>query len=301
MAAGRWKRLRHRLELMGVRLMASMPRLLPYKLSIKAGGLLGRFAFDVVRVRRGVTLDNLDRAFGDTLSGKEKIRTGRRSYINFTKSMFELASLPRLGREKVRELIRYHDFHHVRNPVAEGRGVAVVTGHFGSWELLGASAAVQDLPVDFIVGEQTNSLVDEYVNGLRSSVGIGVIYKGIGVRAVFRSLREGRIVAILNDQDARRSGIFVDFFGIESSTYPGAGQFAFRTGCPVVSCHIVRRPDETHDAYFQPPLYADPEADPDAEARRITETVTKRLESAIRENPDHYFWAHKRWKTKPPG
>ena len=300
MSAQRWKSVKHRLEILGVRLLSSLPLLLPYKWSIKAGGLLGAFAFDVVRVRRRVTLENLERAFGDGMTAKERVRTGRRSYINFTKSMVELVSLRRLSTEKLRELVRIHGRENIDAAFAEGKGVIGVTGHFGSWELLGASGVAQGIPVDFIVGEQTNSLVDDYINGLRRSTGIGVIPKGIAVRGVFSSLKKNRCIAILADQDARKAGIFVDFFGIPSSTYPGAAQFVWKTGCPMVFCSIVRRGDETHDVRFEPAMHADTDAEGEGEIRRLTSAFTKELENAIRENPDHYFWAHRRWKTKPP-
>jgi KDO2-lipid IV(A) lauroyltransferase len=300
MASGGWKGFRHKLELFGVKLLSSLPLLLPYKWSVKAGGLVGAFAFDIVRIRRRVTIENLERAFGEEMSHAERVRVGRRSYVNFGKSMFELASLRRLGPGKLRGLVRIHDRENIDAAFAEGKGVLVVTGHFGSWELLGASGSAQGIPADFIVGEQTNSLVDDYINGLRRSAGIGIIPKGISVRGVFKSLKENRAIAILADQDARRSGIFVDFFGIQSSTYPGAAQFALKTGCPIVCCSIVRRSDETHDAWFKPAMYADPGADGEEEIYRLTSAVTKELEEAIRKDPDHYFWAHRRWKTPPP-
>ena len=300
MPATGWKRFKHRLELFGVRLLCGLPLLLPYKWSIKVGGLVGAFAFDVVRIRRRVTLDNLDRALGDDLSDAGKVRTGRRSYANFTKSMVELASLRRLSTGRLGELVRIHGMEHMDAALAEGIGVLVVTGHFGSWEMLGASGVAHGIPVDFIVGEQTNNLVDDYINGLRRSAGIGVIPKGISVRGVFSSLKKNRAIAILSDQDARKAGIFVDFFGIPSSTYPGAAQFAWKTGCPIVFCSIVRRSDETHDAWFKPAIHADTGADGEGEIHRLTAILTKELENVIRKNPDHYFWPHRRWKTKPP-
>ena len=300
MSSQGWISVKHKLELLGVKLLSSLPMLLPYKWSIKAGGLFGAFAFDVVRVRRRVTLENLERAFGEEMTARERVRTGRRSYINFTKSMVELASLRRLSAEKMRELVRIHGRENMDAAFAEGKGVIVVTGHFGSWELLGASGVAQGIPVDFIVGEQTNSLVDNYVNGLRNSAGIGVIPKGIAIRGVFSSLKKNRSIAILSDQDARKAGIFVDFFGIPSSTYPGAAQFVWKTGCPMVFCSIVRRGDETHDAWFEPAMYTAPGAEGEGEIHRLTAAFTKELENAIRKNPDHYFWAHRRWKTKPP-
>jgi KDO2-lipid IV(A) lauroyltransferase len=300
MASQGWKGTIHRLELLGVKLLASLPRLLPYKWSLKVGGLFGAFAFDIVRIRRRVTLENLERAFGDGMSAKERVRTGRRSYINFTKSMIELASLPRFDSEKLLQLVRIHGRENMDAAFAEGKGVIVVTGHFGSWELLGAAGVATGFPADIIVGEQTNTLVDDYINDIRRSAGIGVIPKGIAVRGVFRSLKKNRLIAILSDQDARSAGIFVDFFGIPSSTYPGASQFVVKTGCPMVFCRIVRSKDETHDAWFEPAMHADKEAGAEEEIRRLTATFTKELENAIRKNPDHYFWPHKRWKTQPP-
>jgi KDO2-lipid IV(A) lauroyltransferase len=125
--------------------------------------------------------------------------------------------------------------------------------------------------------------------------------KGFSIRGVFRSLKKNRLVAILSDQDARKAGIFVDFFGIPSSTYPGAAQFVWKTGCPMIFCSIVRREDETHDVWFNPAMRADTGAGGEGEIFRLTAELTKELEKAIRDNPDHYFWAHRRWKTKPPG
>jgi KDO2-lipid IV(A) lauroyltransferase len=107
-------------------------------------------------------------------------------------------------------------------------------------------------------------------------------------------------VALLADQDARRSGIFVNFFGTPASTFQGPAQFAYRAGCPIVCCYIVRRKDETHTAVFFPPIYPRADGERDAEIRRLTEEHTKILEGYVSRYPDHYFWAHKRWRTKPP-
>lgn len=302
MPPSRFKRLRHRLELFGVRLLLWLPALLPLRWSVRAGGgLLGRIAFDVVRIRRRVTLENLERAFGGSLTPSERVRVGRRSYVNFAKSMIEFASIGRLGEERLRALVSVRGRGHIDEALSRGRGAVVVTGHFGSWELLGAAAVAHGMPADFLVGEQSNRSIDDLMNGLRRAAGIGIIARGIAARGVFDSLRAGRMVALLSDQDARRAGIFVDFFGIPSSTYPGAAQFAQRTGAPVVFCYIVRNRDETHEAVFLPPLEPDRTAPRGEEALRLTQAYTSALEEAVRNHPDHYFWAHRRWKTRPPG
>jgi len=297
---GLWLRFRHRLELLGVRFLAALPALLPLKASVKIGGALGVLAFDVFRVRRRVSLENLSRAFGDRFDARERIRIARRSYVNFAKSMVEFASLGRLAKEDYLRLVGTEGLDNIKKPIEAGRGVIAVTGHFGSWELLGGATVARGLPADFLVGEQSNALVNRMMNDLRRSAGIGIIERGIAARGVFESLRRGRIVALLADQDARRAGIFVDFFGTPASTFQGPAQFAVRSSCPIVCCCIVRRPDETHTAVFFPPIYPRPGVERDAEIQRITEEHTKVLEGYVSRYPEQYFWAHKRWKTKPP-
>ena len=262
--------------------------------------MLGILAFDVFRIRRRVTLANLDRAFGDRFSASKKVAIARRSYANFGKSIVEFGSFGRLKREDYLRLIRFEGLEHLREPLAAGHGVVAVAGHFGSWELLGAGVAACGLPVDFLVGEQTNSLVNDCMNDLRRGAGIGIIERGVAARGVFEALRKGRIVALLADQDARRAGIFVDFFGTPASTFQGPAQFAYRTGSPIVCSYIVRRDDDTHEAVFLPPLYPRRGADRDGEILRLTREHTEILEGYVGRHPEGYFWAHRRWKTKPP-
>lgn len=297
---GPWKRLRHRLELAGVNFLIALPALFPLKVSVKLGGTLGRLAFDVFRIRRKVSLDNLARAFGDRFSAGERARVARRSYVNFAKSMVEFASFKRLERDDYGKLVRVEGLDNLERALAAGRGVVAVTGHFGSWELLGAAIVARGFSADFLVGEQSNELVNRAMNGLRRAAGIGIIERGIAARGVFDSLKRKRIVALLADQDARKAGIFVDFLGMPASTFQGPAQFAYRAGCPILCTFIVRQSDESHVVHFLPPVFPRTEADRDTEVRRLTEEHVKSLEEYVSRYPDHYFWAHKRWKTKPP-
>jgi len=293
------KRIKHRLELLGVKFLLLLPAVLPFKLAVKLGGTLGVIAFDIVRVRRKVSLENLERAFGDKYSHAERVRIARRSYVNFAKSMVEFASLGRLSKEKLERLVSFEGLEIVDECLRRGKGIMAVTGHFGSWELMGAAVAARGYAVDFLVGEQSNTLVDNLINELRRSAGIGTISRGVAAKGIFKSLKKNKIVALLSDQDARRAGIFVDFFGTPASTFQGAAQFSYRSGAPIVCCFIVRNPDETHTVTFLPPIEPRQDADRDQEVLRLTAEHTKALERFVVLHPDHYFWAHRRWKTRP--
>jgi KDO2-lipid IV(A) lauroyltransferase len=291
--------MRQRFELMGVRILMWLPSVLPLRVSVKMSAVLGIFAFDVVRIRRRVTLDNLERAFGALYSPRERRGIGRRSYVNFAKSMVEFAALGKVSRSDLVRLVEMKGKDHLDGALEKGKGAIIVTGHFGSWEFLGAAAVAFGIPADFLVGAQSNRLVNDLMNALRRQAGIGIIRRGAAIRGIFTSLKRNRVVALLSDQDARSHGVFVDFFGTPASTYPGAAQFSLRSGAPILFCYNVRRKDETHEAVFLPPIEPNPGAAKEAEILRLTAAHVKALEDAVRLHPDHYFWAHKRWKTKP--
>ncbi len=293
------KRIRHTLELAGVYLILGISRIVPLRIAVKGGFLLGILAFDIFRIRRKVTLENLGRALGGEMGPEERIEVARRSYINFAKSVIEFAAMGHLKEKDYRKLVTFRGLENIETHLSGGDGIMVVAGHFGSWELMGAASAAAGYPVDFLVGEQSNSMVNNLMNRLRSSAGIGIIEMGAAARGIFKSLKKGRMVALLGDQDARRMGIFVDFFGVPASTYQGAAQFAYRTGSPVVVASIIRDEKDRHEVVFDPPLEVHPELEEKEEIRRLTALHTHQLEQRIREHPDHYFWAHRRWKTRP--
>jgi KDO2-lipid IV(A) lauroyltransferase len=130
---------------------------------------------------------------------------------------------------------------------------------------------------------------------------VGIIPRGAGVRGVLAALRANRCVALLADQDARGRGIFVPFFGRLASTPPGPAQLAARTGTPIVMGFAVRGPDLRHELTVLPPLEARAGEREEREVERLTALHAAALEDWVRRYPDHWFWAHRRWKTRPGG
>src|SRR5262249_26371726 len=112
------------------------------------------------------------------------------------------------------------------------------------------------------------------------------------------SLRAGRWVAMVGDQDARRQGVFVPFLGRPASTALGPARIALATGVPIIMGFVMRQPDGRMVLEIEPPLeIANPGA-PDA-AQRLTAPHPARLEARVRARPEMWFWLHRRWKTKP--
>ncbi|MBN1826295.1 MAG: lysophospholipid acyltransferase family protein [Candidatus Eisenbacteria bacterium] len=291
--------IRHRIEETALRLIVLPLGPLGWRGAGAIGAALGAFAWRFVRIRRRVARENLARAFPD-LPAREIERIGLAAYRNLGRTFFEFARFGSATQEEVRRIVRFERTDLLDDALAEGRGAILSTGHFGNFDLFGAAVAAAGYPIDVLVQRQSNRAVDERVSRWRARMGARVIVRGPGSRALLRSLRQNRFVAIVADQDARESGVFVDFLGTPASTPRGPAVLAHRTGAPILFGTLKRLPGGTHLARFEGPIRADRERGEEEEVRRITALLAEKLGDAIRDAPEQYFWPHRRWKTPPP-
>lgn len=273
-------------------------RRMPWRKSLGWGERLGDLAH-ALRVRRRVAEQNLALAFPDQ-SASERDAILRDHYRELGRVCVEYARLPELAERAPGEVVELRGAEHVRAALARGRGVVLLTGHVCNFELAGACVARQlSIPIDFVFKPLTNPVMEAWIAAQRRAAGVGLISTGASVRAVFAALKANRGVALLGDQDARRHGVFVPFFGRLTSTAIGPAAIALRSGAPLVVCFDRRLEDGRHRVEFQAPLAVDDASAPDA-VERLTALHTARLEARIREHPADWFWLHRRWKTPPP-
>lgn len=288
-------RLSHRLEAALVRASLAFARTRPWPHCHAIGERLGDLA-RVLRLRHRVAAAQLAASFPE-LSAAQRRAVLAAHYRELGRVWSEYAWMP--------ELVRMPDgpsFGMVRGVEhlerLRGRGVILLTGHFGPFELMGARLGRLN-PVDFVVKPLSNPLVEAMLRRGREACGVGTIPLGSSVRGALRALRAGRWVAMLADQDARRHGVFVPFMGRPASTPAGPARLSIATGAPIVMGFVERRPDGRLDLEVLPPMTArDPQA-PDA-VRELTARHTASLESRVRRRPELWFWLHRRWKTAPP-
>jgi len=276
--------------------------LLTWMFSLKGilllGDLLGWFAFSVLGIRRKVVLDNLSHAFPEK-SEKELLAIARKSYQNFAKMTLEYMRFPRMTGEDVLSLCRLEGKEKLELALKRGKGAVLVGGHFGNWELMGAALVQLGYPVSFLVGEQHNKLVDNMMNHNRILMGVKIIHMGMAVRGVLKALRNNGFVALLSDQDAGRDGVFVNFFGRLASTPQGPAVFVLKTGAPIIFGSAVRLPGGRHRIICELLSFDHLRGVTPENIREVTQSYTSLLEQAIRAHPDHWFWMHRRWKSRP--
>ncbi|MEO8194280.1 MAG: lysophospholipid acyltransferase family protein [Gemmatimonadales bacterium] len=288
----------HRVEYALARTLESSVSALPEGASDALGRGIGRTLYRM-GIRRDVATENVRLAFPDR-DEKWVEQTTRGAYEHLGR---EAAAMMRLARLDVNAVIErtipvgWDAFEEARSL---GRGVILVTGHFGNWEMAAATVASRGVPIEAIVRRQGNRLVDERLRQMRRKLGVETIYQGQAPTRVPRLLRANGVVGIVGDQDARRSGIFVPFLGRPASTHRGPALFALRLGAPVFSCMARRLAgDEVRYEVSAVRVPYEPTGNLDADVRNLTADLSLLLETEVRKSPEQYFWFHKRWKTQP--
>jgi KDO2-lipid IV(A) lauroyltransferase len=287
--------LRHRLEAAGVFLLRGVTALLPLRRVALPGAAMGWLLYAVLRVTRGTTLRNLAIAFGE-LPEAERSRLAGASYRFFGGLIWEFLSLPRIPPDRMDEFVALEGLETLRQALAEGRGVILVSGHLGNWELMPAALARAGLPVSMYVGGQRNALVDGAMNAIRRALGSRTIGRD-NLRGLLRALKERHVVALLADQYEMAKRWFVAFFGQPVSVVSGPAQLLRRSGAALVFGACVREGPFRYRARFKrlalPPQAADEERD----VLNISQLIFDELEAAVRRNPEQYFWMHRRFRV----
>ena len=289
----------HRLEYAGLRAAVAVLSALRWRRASSLGGALGRLGYSPFGVRRRVVERQIEAAFPEWDAARVA-QVARGAYDHLGRLAVETALMPSLGRTGILELVsRTTGWELFERGIAEKRGVLLIAGHFGNWEVSGAYIAARGIPVDVIVRRMSNSIFDRYLNQTRTDLGMTVVYDAEAVRRTTRSIKEGRAIGFLADQGVLNlASTFVPFFGRPAKTPRGPAVFTLRYHVPTLFIAAVRQPDGRFHLSFENVPYGET-GDREHDVDGIVASYTRILEGYVRRTPEQYFWQHRRWKHQP--
>lgn len=291
--------LRHSLEFLLLKILECTLRSLPFRLALRVGAVLGTLFSWVLPVRSRVVRANLYRAFGLSMPRHRLRQLVRRCYRNSAVAAVEFMHLRARSASQIKQqVLRIEGEEYFNQVGGKDGGFIALTGHLGNWEFMGAYFSAEGLRLSVIAKPIHNPFVNEYVNKMRREKGYEVISTDEGMKKIVSRLKTGGIVVFLADQDARKAGIFVEFFGAPASTHTGPALFMTRLQVPILPVFDIRVGLDKHVIIFRPPIYPPQEVDKTEAIRLVTEQHVRILEEMVRHYPDQYFWYHKRWKTQ---
>jgi Kdo2-lipid IVA lauroyltransferase/acyltransferase len=253
------------------------------------------------RLRR-VGIRNLEMALPDLPSeARKKILRG--VYRSLAWQLVEFCRMPRYTPENTRDWLRTEGLENYLAAQARGKGVLVITGHLGAWELSSFYHALMGHPMGMVIRRLDNRRLDAFVNGVRCLHGNFVLHKDDFGRGLLTAMHEGGTVGILMDTNMTPpQGAFVRFFGIEACTATGLAHVARKTGAAVLPGFMLWEPAERrYVLHFGPEIEMPHTDDVAADIVAGTQLCTSAIESWIRRYPDQWLWIHRRWKTRPAG
>jgi KDO2-lipid IV(A) lauroyltransferase len=267
--------------------------------------LAAQWLYRLLPLRRGVVLDNLRRVYGDAVDEAEIVRLAQAHYGHLGRLLWEFAVYPWLPRARRMAMVRVDNLDTLLGAHALGKGVLILTGHFGNFEVA-TSAGLASFPqangrFHFVRRPIRPEWLDRLVTRRFRKAGFGVLPKRGGLDAILERLAAGDLVVFPFDQHAqRKDGVQVEFFGHAAGTFRSLAVIALATGAPVVPAASWRERNGKHVLRFEAPVPVVEHADTNEAIRQTTREFNRALERLIVRRPEQWWWTHRRWKPWPP-
>jgi lauroyl/myristoyl acyltransferase len=291
-----WKRLRYRLEWIGLRLAAKLVPLLPQSFCIGAARLLGAIAFSVDRRARAIALGNLAAAFGDKFSESEREKIARESFQHFSRTMLELLWSPHLNAENLSRYIQMENAGEIERVGRDGPFIMAVY-HYSNWEWLSAACGYSRIFGTIISQEFKNSLLDPVFKLLRELPGHEFIPRHRGVVRMYKALRRDKGVAMLVDLTLppREGAVVINCFGLKTSVTAAHAWLHKQTGVPIFPAHAEPLPGGRYRVIFHPTI----KNAQDKSEQEIAQACWDAFQPYVEANPAPWLWMYKHWRYKP--
>jgi Lauroyl/myristoyl acyltransferase len=293
----RYKYRRYFLYYLG-RVFAFLVYLLPISVGTRLAALLGRCAYLILPKYRNIAIANLKIAFGQEKSERQIRLIAREVFANLARSACEVINFPKINEKNIDRFVRIEGIEHVDRSFAAGKGTIILASHFGNWELLGMTFRVKGYPGVTIGRKIYFYKYDNFLNELRKSHDVNVIYRDDSPRKMLKVLKDNRILGIVADQDVDSvEGVFVNFFGKPAYTPAGPAALARVSGAMMIPCFVIRQ-KRGHLLKIEAPVKFVDTGNKEADLVTNTQIWSDVVEGYIRKYPEQWVWMHKRWKTQ---
>lgn len=288
------KRIKHIAEYVAVRLIAGALSLLPRSRALVAGRYIGRLISRLMVSRSALARKNILASFPGIKKEEVNIIVNK-CWENLGAGVGEFIKLPGMSKEEVFSFAKIEGIQHLQKSYKAGKGVLIVTAHYGAWELGAKVWPFSGFQTAVIARRTKNPWVNDLVTRIRSCEGMKVILSRDAVRESLRWLKQGNLLAVLIDHNVTEGGLKIPFFGRPAYTTSLPAILALRYGIPVHPVYCWREGDLAK-IHIAPGLDFSDLTSNEADISEATLRMNAVVESWIRERPECWLWIHNRWK-----
>lgn len=292
-----WKRVRYRLEWLGLLLATKLIPLCSRKACHHVARVAGTLLSFLDRQRCQVALNNLEVAFGDRFSARERRKIARESFQHFARTMVDLLWSPRLTEQNFARYIECENFEETARDTGPERSIIIACYHYSNFEWLSLACGFLDLSGTIISQEFKNSLLDPIFKKLREQSGHELVPRERGITRLYKVLRKKGRTALLVDLTVppTQGAVAIDCFGLKTSVTSAHVWLSDRTGAPIIPAHCEPLPDGRYRLVFHPKIKCTSEMT----HQQIAQACWDSFEPYVRNNPAPWLWAYKHWRYRP--
>ncbi len=292
------KRIQYAVEYTGVRLLAGFLCLLPRREALEAGRAVGRILGRLMVSRGELARKNILNSLPGISQAQADLLV-KQCWENLGAGAAEFVTTPGMSREEIFSFSEMDGIERLRKSYAEGKGVLMVTAHYGAWELGAKVWPMSGFKTAVVARRVKNPLVNRFVTRIRCCEGVRVLLAHDAVRESIRWLKQGNLLAVLIDHRVTEGGLKIPFFGRPAATTSMPAILALRYGIPVHMVHSWREGDRVK-IHIAPPLDLSDLTASEADIAQATRRMNAVVEAWVRERPEAWLWIHNRWKMESP-
>lgn len=240
--------------------------------------------------------DNLRHVLGPHADPARIASVARAIFRNQAYNYYDLFRAHALRPEQIERMVTVHGMEHLDQALAAGKGVVMVTAHFGNLEIVMQMFALRQYPVTAAAEHLQPEKLFQYVVSLRASKGIRLIPVDHFLRPLFKALRANEIVGLAADRNLTGEGTLVKFFGAPALLPDGHVRLALHTGAKLVMAFSLRKPDHTFEAFVEPPLALEDSGDKERDLHLGMARLVAVLEKYIGRYPEQWVMFQPVWK-----
>jgi len=276
---------------MATKLVPLLSRKGCYRFALALGALMSILD----RNGRKVALNNLEVAFGDRFSQREREQIVRESFQNFARTMLDLLWSPRLTAENFSKYVELENFEETQRHGPE-RSIMIACYHYSNFEWLSLASAYLDLKGTIISQEFKNSLLDPIFKKLREQSGHELIPRHGGVVRLYKVLRRKGRTALLVDLTLppRMPSVAIDCFGLKTNVTSAHAWLNEQTGVPIIPAHCEPLPNGRYRLVFHPKIETEGRT-----YQQIAQACWNSFAPYVRKNPAPWLWMYKHWRYQP--
>ena len=265
-------------------------------------GVLNFFSFLAYKIdtrHRKIARVNLDLAYENRLSEKEKRRITKKCYKNLLYNMRDFVENQGISKEELLQKVTIHNEHFYTEAKKEGKGVIFLTAHYGNWELLPLCMGATYGKLWGVGRNLDSKKMNAVLQKNRNQFNVHMLEKAGAIRGLLKALKNGENVGLLVDQNtSEKEGILINFFGKLARHTPSVALISRKTATPIVPAYITTNDYKSYHITFYEPIFTEKTDNSEEDIRKSVQAQADITQKIIEKKPNEWFWLHRRWKNQ---